>query len=156
MGKIKDNLYEAEYLEMYNYEETSKNLKKVFDKYRNYKNKEEIIRRRYKASLSLDNLGIFSSYKSDPVQNKVLQLERYTNYISLIDQIYEINSNDLSKDEKIIYKKMLISKHNDEDVMEYLNISSKAGLYARKKSCFIKVAMWYDLEVFMDSEEFYD
>ena len=61
MGKIKDNLYEAEYLEMYNYEETSKNLKKVFDKYRNYKNKEEIIRRRYKASLSLDNLGIFSS-----------------------------------------------------------------------------------------------
>ena len=39
MGKIKDNLYEAEYLEMYNYEETSKNLKKVFDKYRNYKTK---------------------------------------------------------------------------------------------------------------------
>lgn len=144
---IKEKCCETKLLEFYNYEETRKKLELLFDKYRKYKSKEEIIKRRYKASLSLDNLGIFAASINDPVYNKVEQLERYTKFIDLIDKVYNINNSDLSKDEKIIYKKMLVTKHSDEDVMQYLSINSKSGLYARKKSCYIKVAMWFDLEV---------
>ena len=102
---IKEKCCETKLLEFYNYEETRKKLELLFDKYRKYKSKEEIIKRRYKASLSLDNLGIFASCINDPVYNKVEQLERYTKFIDLIDKVYNINNSDLSKDEKIIYKK---------------------------------------------------
>lgn len=134
-------------IENFNYEETKKNVEKMFTKYRNYKSKEEIISKRYKASLSLDNLGIYGSSPSDPVGNKVEQLERYTEYTDLIDKVYQINRDDLSKDEIIIYKKYLASRLSDNDIMEYLNINSKSALFNRKRSCIIKVAMWFDLEV---------
>ena len=56
-------------IENFNYEATKKNVEKMFTKYRNYKAKEEIISKRYKASLSFDNLGIYGSSPSDPVGN---------------------------------------------------------------------------------------
>ena len=100
------------------------------------------------SALSLDNLGIFSSTTSDPVGNKVEQLEKYTNFTDLIDNIYKLNKSDLSKDEILIYKKYLISRVRDEDLLDYLNINSNSALFNRKRSCIIKVAMWFDLEVY--------
>ena len=85
--------------------------------------------------------------QGDPVGNKVEQLERYTEYTDLIEKVYQINRDDLSKDEIIIYKKYLASRLSDNDIMEYLNINSKSALFNRKRSCIIKVAMWFDLEV---------
>ena len=96
---------------------------------------EEIIEKRYKSALSLDNLGIFSSTTSDPVGNKVEQLEKYTNFTDLIDNIYKLNKSDLSKDEILIYKKYLISRVRDEDLLDYLNINSNSALFNRKRSC---------------------
>ena len=98
--------------------------------------------------MSLDNLGIFSSTTSDPVGNKVEQLEKYTSFTDLIDEVYRLNRNDLSKDEMIIYKKYLTSRVRDDDLLDYLNINSNSGLSNRKRSCIIKVAMWFDLEVY--------
>ena len=147
MIKNSKNFKIVDGIENFNYEETKKNVEKMFTKYRNYKSKEEIISKRYKASLSLDNLGIYGSSPSDPVGNKVEQLERYTEYTDLIDKVYQINRDDLSKDEIIIYKKYLVSRLSDNDIMEYLNINSKSALFNRKRSCIIKVAMWFDLEV---------
>ena len=119
---------EADGIENFNYNETKKNVEQLF--------------------LSLDNLGIFSSTTSDPVGNKVEQLEKYTNFTDLIDNIYKLNKSDLSKDEILIYKKYLISRVRDEDLLDYLNINSNSALFNRKRSCIIKVAMWFDLEVY--------
>ena len=139
---------EADGIENFNYKETKKNVEQLFSKYRSFKMKEEIIEKRYKSALSLDNLGIFSSTTSDPVGNKVEQLEKYTNFTDLIDNIYKLNKSDLSKDEILIYKKYLISRVRDEDLLDYLNINSNSALFNRKRSCIIKVAMWFDLEVY--------
>ena len=139
---------EADGIENFNYNETKKNVEQLFSKYRSFKMKEEIIEKRYKSALSLDNLGIFSSTTSDPVGNKVEQLEKYTNFTDLIDNIYKLNKSDLSKDEMLIYKKYLISRVRDEDLLDYLNINSNSALFNRKRSCIIKVAMWFDLEVY--------
>lgn len=56
-----------------------------------------------------------------------------------------MNKDDLSKNELIVYKKCLISKCTDEALAEFLSIS-KGSLYYRKRSCYIKVARWFDLE----------
>ena len=135
-------------LKVFDYNATKANVDALFSKYRRYKNKEEIIRKRYKASLSLDNLGIYSNGKSDPVGNKIEQLEKYKKFIDTVDEVFKLNYGDLSKDEVVIYKKYLIDKLSEEKIMEYLNISSSSSLYARKRSCIIKVAMWFDLEVY--------
>ena len=116
---------EADGIENFNYNETKKNVEQLFSKYRSFKMKEEIIEKRYKSALSLDNLGIFSSTTSDPVGNKVEQLEKYTNFTDLIDNIYKLNKSDLSKDEILIYKKYLISRVRDEDLLDYLNLNLK-------------------------------
>lgn len=145
----KSNELLSEYaLENFDYNMTKHNVEKLFAKYRSLKDKEEVIRKRYKASLSLDNLGIFSSGISDPVGNKVEQLEKYRKFIDTIDKVFKLNCNELTEDELIIYKKSLISRASDEELLEYLNLSSRSSLVPRRKSCIVKVALWFDLEVF--------
>ena len=128
MIKSSKNIIGTIELENFNYSETKRNVEQLFSKYRSFKIKEEIIEKRYKSALSLDNLGIFSSTTSDPVGNKVEQLEKYTSFTYLIDEVYRLNRNDLSKDEMIIYKKYLTSRVRDDDLLDYLNINSNSGL----------------------------
>ena len=71
MIKNSKNFIGVDDLNTFNYNETKKNVEQLFSKYRSFKMKEEIIEKRYKSALSLDNLGIFSSTTSDPVGNKV-------------------------------------------------------------------------------------
>lgn len=80
-----------------------KDVDNLYGKYRNYTNKIEIITKRYKSPLSLDNLGIFSNKTSDPVGNKVEQMDRYKVFVDTIDGIFDLNKNDLSKYEMIVY-----------------------------------------------------
>lgn len=148
MIKNSRSFVEVDGVDNFNYSETKRNVEQLFSKYRNFKAKEDIIEKRYKSALSLDNLGIYGSATSDPVGNKVEQMEKYTNYTDLIDNVYRINKSDLSKDEIIIYKKYLLSRVRDDDLLDYLNINSNSALFNRKRSCIIKVAMWFDLEVY--------
>lgn len=148
MIKNSRSFVEVDGVDNFNYSETKRNVEQLFSKYRSFKAKEEIIEKRYKSALSLDNLGIYGSTTSDPVGNKVEQMEKYTSYTDLIDNIYKINKSDLSKDEIIIYKKYLLSRVRDDNLLDYLNINSNSALFNRKRSCIIKVAMWFDLEVY--------
>lgn len=141
--------YEIEDIESYDYHKTKDNVERLFSQYRNYKNKQDIITKRYNSSFSLDNLGIFSSTISDPVYNKVEQLEKYNNFIATIEQAYNLYSYMLDNDEKIIFSKYLLTRHKDDDLMEELCINSRSSLYYKKKKCLIKVALWFDLEVLL-------
>lgn len=136
---------EIEDVEVFDYEKCKKNVDSLFSKYRSFKKKIDIIKKRYKACLSLDNLGIYSTSISDPVGNTVEQADKYERFINTIDSIYEINKDDLSADEIIVYKKSIICKCTDEDLSEFLSMS-KGSCFNRKRSCYIKVARWFDLE----------
>lgn len=93
-------------------------------------------------------MGIYSSMTSDPTGNNGMQLAKYNTYIDNIDKVCELNCHDLSKDETVLLKKFFKTRFlNDEELMEYMNINSKSCLSIRKHSCYIKIAMWFDLEV---------
>ena len=138
---------EIEDIEVYNYEATRKNLDSLLAKYRTYKSKKTTIEERIKNSIDLDNLGIFSSRKSDPTYNKVEQLERINNFIDTVDKVIKLNKNKLSKDEYLIIKKWLDYKYTTEQISEMINLGYQAT-FQRRKNCYIRVALWFDLEVY--------
>lgn len=148
MVKNSSGILQMYEIENFDYNMTKYNVQKLFSKYRSMKEKKEVIQKRYKASLSLDNLGIFSNRMSDPVGNKVEQADKYQQFIDTIDKVFELNSSDLNDDELIIYNKSFINRCSDDDLMEFLNLNSRSGLTHRRKSCIIKVARWFDLEVY--------
>ena len=138
---------EIEDIEVYNYEATRKNLDSLLAKYRSYKSKKATIEERIKNSIDLDNLGIFSSRKSDPTYNKVEQLEKINNFIDTVDKVIKLNKNKLSKDEYLILKKCLDYKYTTEQISEMINLGYQAT-FQRRKNCYIRVALWFDLEVY--------
>lgn len=138
---------EIEDIEVYNYEATRKNLDSLLAKYRSYKSKKATIEERIKNSIDLDNLGIFSSRISDPTYNKVEQLERINNFIDTVDKVVKLNKNKLSKDEYLILKKCLDYKYTTEQISEMINLGYQAT-FQRRKNCYIRVALWFDLEVY--------
>ena len=138
---------EIEDIEVYNYEATRKNLDSLLAKYRTYKSKKTTIEERIKNSIDLDNLGIFSSRISDPTYNKVEQLEKINNFIDTVDKVINLNKNKLSKDEYFILKKCLDYKYTTEQISEMINLGYQAT-FQRRKNCYIRVALWFDLEVY--------
>lgn len=147
MTKVSTDFLEVDDVDSFDYDNTKINVDNLYGKYRNYKEKEYIILKRSKSSLSLDNLGIHSSTISDPVGNQVEQAERYSKFIETIEGIYKMYENTLSNDEKIVYQKCLVKKCNEEELMTALSLSHGA-MFRRKRSCYIKVAKWFDLEVY--------
>ncbi len=137
-------------IKLYNYDQTKYNVKSYFSKYRNYKDKLDLIKDRYSGSLSNDNMGIFSSNISNPTANKVEQSERYNNYIDLMDKHITVLKNHLTKDEKIILKMSILSSYTDEAVCEQLSIYIQ-NFYQRKKSTYIKVACYFGIDVEIDT-----
>ena len=61
------------------------NVDKLYSKYRSFKSKTEIIYKRYKSCLSLDNLGIYSTTINDPVGNKIEQADKYEQFIKTVE-----------------------------------------------------------------------
>ena len=138
---------EIDNIQIYDYETIRNNMENLFSKYRAYKDKKETIEERLKNSIDLDNLGIFSSKKSDPTYNKVEQLDKITRFIDTVDKVVKLNKHKLSKDEYQILKKSLNYKYTTEQMSEMLNLGYQAT-FQRKKNCYIRVALWFDLEVY--------
>lgn len=53
-------------------------------------------------------------------------------------------------DEKIILKNSILDNLTDEELSDILSIA-RQHIYNRKKSCYIKVAQYFDLEVEKDT-----
>ena len=139
---------EIDNIQIYDYETIRNNMENLFSKYRAYKYKKETIEERLKNSIDLDNLGIFSSKKSDPTYNKVEQLDKITRFLDTVDKVVKLNKHKLSKDEYQILKKSLNYKYTTEQMSEMLNLGYQAT-FQRKKSCYIRVALWFDLEAYI-------
>ncbi len=159
-NKFKDFIG-VEDIDIYDYAETKERIERVFKKYRRYKIKKEIIDERNRSaislsSLSLENMGIYGTQYGDPVGNNVQKKLDCIDYINTIDSMYKCYEYQLSDDEKKIYDNYLLHKSTDEQLMDILHLNSKSGLYNRKRSCIIKVAIWLDIEVYKDSNQSFE
>lgn len=147
MPKInKPVILSKEIIEEYDYEKTKLRVLNYFCEYRRYMNKIDLIEGSYNSSLSNDNLGIFSSQKNDPTLLKVQKIEFERNYINRVNKSLRILRLKLTPDEKIILDYSILTKHTDDDLALALSLD-KSNIYQRKKSCFIKVAIYYQIEV---------
>lgn len=147
MPKVsKPKIYDKEIIEEYNYPETRQEVMDYFSKYRNYSSKIGAITNSYNCSLSNDNMGIFSSNISDPTSRKAIQIAEYREYIDSMNKTFKALRLRLTEDEKIIFNYSILSKHTDEELAEELCVD-KTNIYPRKKSCIIKVAQYYNIDI---------
>lgn len=140
-------LYDKEILEGYNYPETRELVLQYFSKYRAYSVRIEELSDSYNASLSNDNMGIFSSSINDPTSKRALKIVEYKEYIDSMNKHFKTLRLRMTTDEKIIFKYSILSRHTDEEIAEKLSLD-KSSIYHRKKSCYIKVAKYFHIEVF--------
>lgn len=148
MKKI-PRLMDVNEIMLYDTKATMQNVKKYFAKYRNYKDKLSMIKEKMSTSLGEDNMGIYSSNISDPTGAKVEQSERYSKYIEYIDANLKIIRKNLTEDEKAILKLSILDSKTDEFIAEYISVAIQ-NFYQRKKSCYIKVACYFDIDVERD------
>lgn len=146
MSKIKITLLDDEIIGEYDFNSTKEMVRNHFSKYRSYSTKVEFISLRYNSPLGNDNMGICLSTVSDPTGSKVEQMERMNEYLEEMRDSFKPLLMKLTNDEKIIFNMSILASNTDEDVAVALNID-KSNLYKRKKSCYIKVAIYYGLEV---------
>ncbi len=148
MPKVKKpRLYGKEILDEYNYPETRDKVLNYFAKYRTYSIKVEEISDAYNSPLSNDSMGIFSSNISDPTSKRALKIIEYQDYIDSMNKQFVSLRLKLTSDEKIIFNYSILSNYTDEELAEKLSLD-KSNIYQRKKSCYIKVAKYFHIEVF--------
>lgn len=147
MPKVKEpKLYSKEIIEMYNYPKTRDKVLHFFLKYRLYALKIDTISDSYNCSSTNDNMGIFSYKKNDSTANKAMKILECKEYVNKMNKQFKALRYKLTNDEKIIFNYSILSRHTDEELAERLALD-KSSIYQRKKSCFIKVAQYFNIEV---------
>lgn len=147
MPKVKEpKLYSKEIIEMYNYPKTRDKVLHFFLKYRLYALKIDTISDSYNCSFTNDSMGIFSCKKNDSTANKAMKILECKEYVNKMNKQFKALRYKLTNDEKIIFNYSILSRHTDEELAERLALD-KSSIYQRKKSCFIKVAQYFNIEV---------
>ena len=148
MPKVKEpKLYAKEVLDEYDYPQLKEVVLNYFSKYRAYSVKIEEICDTYSSPLSNDSMGIFSSSISDPTSKRALKIVECKEYIESMNKQFKSLRLKLTSDEKVIFNYSILSRHTDEEIAEKLSID-KSNIYIRKKSCYVKVAKYFHIEVF--------
>ncbi len=148
MPKVKEpKLYAKEVLDEYNYPQLKGVVLDYFSKYRSYSAKVEEICVSYSSPLSSDSMGIFSSNISDPTSKRALKIIECKEYIESMNKQFKALRLKLTADEKIIFNYSILSRHTDEEIAEKLSLD-KSNIYLRKKSCYVKVAKYFHIEIF--------
>lgn len=147
MPKIKEpKLYSKDIIDIYNYPKTKDRVLKFFSKYRLYTLKIHTISDSYNCSFINDNMGIFSCKKNDSTAKKAMQLLECEEYVNKMNKQFKSLRYKLTNDEKIIFNYSILSKHTDEELADRLCLD-KSSIYHRKKSCYIKVAQYFNIDV---------
>lgn len=150
MPKVKEpELYDKEVIKEYDYQKTKENVLEFFSKYRFYSIQLKNLTDSLKSSLNNDTIGVYNSKVSDPTYNQTVKMLEYKSYIDCINKNLKSLRFKLTSDEKIILKYSILSSITDEKLAEKLCLD-KSNIYHRKKSCYIKVAVFFHLAVFSD------
>lgn len=146
MEKIKISILNEKIISMYNYEIIKIRVKEYFEKYKECITKKRLIAFSINNPLGNDNMGIFSSAITNSVHNKVEQMEKISEYIDVMNLHLDFLKKEFTEDEKMIFQMSILENMSDEDIAESLCMTRR-GLYPRKKSCYIKTAIFFNLDV---------
>lgn len=148
MPKIrKPKLLENSFISNFNYDKIRISVRNYFQEYRQKKELIDIVSLRYNSPLGSNNVGTVSSSISDTTGTKAIKCIEYQNYIDSIEKCLRPLKLKLTIDEKIILNLSILSNLTDDEVANELLIE-KGSIYHRKKSCYIKVALYFGLEVY--------
>lgn len=134
-------------LSLYDYSATRKAVEQKFQKYRRLKEQQIIIQTCLNSSITLSHENIKSNVIVDNVSKRVEKLETIKKMLDKIEIIANDNISELNDIERIIYDKTLLNELTNEDLVEIMDRSEKYIIKA-KKSCYIKVARWFGIEVY--------
>lgn len=148
-----DDSFDGEQFALYNYEATYRNVRSLFNKYRMFKNK---------VSEEFGKLGASSkyfiekvdnpSYKNDLTARHAEQLIQLKDFIDYCDRIIGKNIKDLNYYEKWIFDEILIRGKSLSSIEnDYKCDRSHVFMSSKKKSCILKVSMWFDIYVLNDN-----
>lgn len=149
MPKIKKTkLLENDIIEEFDYVKTKDRVLEYFYRYRSFKRKVDLIGNEYNSCLSNVGNNTTSNIikKNDITAKKAEKILIEKEYIEKINKSLKGLKYKLTSDEKVILEYCILSTNTDEFVAEALFLE-KCNIYKRKKSCFIKVALYYGLEV---------
>lgn len=134
-------------MELFDYDKTRMSVLFHFEEYSNKRDMLDVIEFSYCSPQGNDNLGIFSSRTSDSTAQKAIKCAEFRSFIEKVDESLKSLKAKLTTDEKIILEKSILARQNDEDVATALSMD-KRNIYPKKKSCYIKVALYYGIEVY--------
>ena len=121
MPKItKPKLYDTEIINEFDYPKTRSVVLQYFSKYRACSLKIDMISNSYNCALANDNMGIFSSGKSDQTSQKAIKILECKEYIDSMNKQFKRLRLRLTDDEKIIFNYSILSKHTDEELADRL------------------------------------
>lgn len=143
----KPELLKNSVIDLFNYELLRLKVLAHFKEYYEKRTMIDVIEASYSSPQANDNMGIFSSRISNPTAQKGTKAIEYKNYLESVEITLRPLKLRLTKDEKIILEESILSRHTDDDLALALSID-KSCIYHRKKSCYIKVALYYGLEVY--------
>jgi hypothetical protein len=148
-----DDSFDEDQFKLYNYDATYRNVKSLFNKYRMFKNKVfEEIGKIGATSRQFEEKVDNPSYKKNSTARHAEQLINLKDFIEYCDEVIGKNIKDLNYYEKWIFDEVLIrgkrlsSIANDKKCdRSYVYLSKK------KKSCVLKISMWFDIYVLNDN-----
>lgn len=153
MDKIKPTILSDKTTYMYDYELVKIRVKAFFEKYKECITKKRLIAFSINDPLGNDNMGIFSSTITNTVHNKVEQMEKISRYIDNMNSRIDFLKKEFTEDEKIIFQMSILDDILDEDIADAVCMTRR-GLYSRKKSCYIKTAIFFNLDVLRKGVKF--
>lgn len=133
-------------IDKYDYEKVVVSVNKKFTKYRWLKTKKSLVLNKYKSPLVEEKIGDIPKTNSDTTGNKALKLIQIDEYLEQFDNELSQLKEKLTVEEKIVLQNSIIDKTTDEILSIKLSIS-RAKVYPYKKSCYVKVAMFFNLDL---------
>lgn len=138
--------YILESIDDYDYGFTRSNVERIYERYRSYKERRKSVADSKGHNMDFDGLGIYTGRITDNTSRDGIELAKYNDYIEKLDKVYELNKHKLNHDELKIYKYYLEKRYNNEELCNILHCSMNP-LSIKKKTCIIKVALWFGVAV---------
>lgn len=150
-----NSIFGEKQIALYNYDATYKKVEGLINKYKTYKSKIDSFyaslgstSKRYYEKVSMTKSREAEDFK------KVEKIINYKNFIEYCDIIVKANIEKLDAYEKLVFDEIIMGGNKMSVIENDARYNHSHGYLIRvKKSCIIKIAMWFDLDVLKDSLE---
>ena len=148
-----DNTFDEKQIALYNYDATYKNVDDLFYKYRMFKGKvQEFYKKLGSSSKTFSRDVVQMSRNRKDLSRDVEQIVNLKLFIDACDTKIKEHSNELNYYEQWIFDEVLIGGNRLSKIENDVKYNRSHGfLTSAKKSCRIKVSLWFDVYVLNDT-----